>query len=49
MDPCYSDSTCLICCGNTHLDMDEMLSEDLQSLFEWIANSKMLINGNNLA
>ena len=40
----YADDTCLICCGDTHHDVDRMLSKDLKSLSRWITNSKMLIN-----
>lgn len=40
----YADDTCLICCGNTHHDVAQMLSEDLKYLSGWIVNSKMLIN-----
>ena len=43
----YADDTCLICCGNTHHDVAQMLSKDLKSLPGWIANGKMLINIKN--
>ena len=38
----------LICCGSTHHDVDNMLSEDSQSLSGWNANSKMHMNIKNL-
>ena len=35
----YANDTCLICCGNSHHSVAQMISEDLESLSGWIVNS----------
>ena len=36
----FADDTCLVCCGNTNESVSKMLSDDLSSLYSWIAASQ---------
>ena len=37
----FADNTCLICYGDDHTQVKDLLSSDLDSLARWIATSKM--------
>ena len=39
----YADDTCLICCGDTHHDVNRMLSEDLKSLSDGLLTVRCLL------
>ena len=40
----YADDTALICSGVDFPEVHQHLSEDLQSLYSWITQSKMKLN-----
>ena len=42
----FADDTCLICSGNSNEDTSRLLTENLTSLSQWIAASRMQVNVN---
>jgi len=40
----FADDTCLICCGEDHNSVSQMLGEDLCLLHSWVGDSRMSFN-----